>query len=61
MKEMKTSDYLRSVEVRNCFLDKDKCDNKGVDFYPTWDFNGKKTEGDISVDDLSDFSGCWLG
>jgi len=58
---LRTSDYLRSVEVNNCFLDKSYCDNEGIDFYPTWDINGKKVEGDISVDDLSDVSGCVLG
>ena len=58
--ELKTSDYLRSVEVYNCFLDKSYCDNEGVDFYPTWDKDGKKIEGDINVNSLSEFSGCSL-
>lgn len=54
----KTGDYLRSVEVYNCFLDKEYCNNEGVDFYPTWDMNGKKVEGDISVSELRGYSGC---
>lgn len=36
------------------------CINEGVDAYPTWEISGKKRVGELSFDELSQYSGCPL-
>ena len=36
------------------------CSDAGITGYPTWDFNGKRKSGELTVADLSDNSGCSL-
>jgi hypothetical protein len=60
LREMKTSDYLGSVKVSGCVLNKLSCIREGITVYPTWVINGEKVEGDIDLYKFADLAGCDL-
>ena len=50
--ECSTSDQRGQTQV---------CIDENIEAYPTWDFpNGNRVTGEVSVEDLSEFSGCPL-
>ncbi len=58
LKELQTADFLGSVEISGCILNKFDCAKKGVSEYPTWIIEGEKVVGDISIFELADMAGC---
>ena len=58
LRELKTTEFLGSVELSGCVLNKIECLKEGVIEYPTWVIEGKKIEGDIDVFRLADEAGC---
>ena len=58
LNNLETKDYLSNVEIVNCLLNKLTCMSNDVSNFPSWDINDKRIEGDISVDELVEFSGC---
>lgn len=58
VKKMKTADYLGSVDVSGCVLNKIDCIQEGVAEYPTWIINGEKVVGDIDIFNLADLAEC---
>lgn len=53
---LQTSEYLNDIVIINCLNARDKCDN--INSFPSWYINNKIINGDISIKELSDFSGC---
>lgn len=54
-------DSFKYVPYVECTQDTDKCLAAGVNAYPTWIFSdGKRHEGEMSLQELSDASGCSL-
>ena len=37
-----------------------ECTQAGIQGYPTWDFSGQKVPGELTFEQLSEFSGCPL-
>jgi hypothetical protein len=58
LKDEKTFEYLRDIKIMNCFRDNQNCVENGVNSFPTWIIEKNKIERDISVAELSEFSGC---
>tara|TARA_Y100000310_G_C20604558_1_gene774829 strand:- start:1080 stop:1451 length:372 start_codon:yes stop_codon:yes gene_type:complete len=58
LKELQTGDYLSSVEISGCIMNKIDCIREGIFEYPAWVIDGEKVEGDISVFELADLAGC---
>jgi len=53
-------DFLEGVEVFNCYRDDLACVEKGIGEFPSWIIEGGKINGDVSVYELAEFSGCDL-
>ena len=53
---LQTSEYLIDIDIINCLNARDKCNN--INSFPSWDINSKIINGDISIKELADFSGC---
>lgn len=59
-RKMELVDYLHYFKIKNCLTDNSVCINEGINLFPSWDINGNKIERDISILELSKFSGCKL-
>lgn len=60
LNKIQTNLYLDSVRIVNCNTDNKEClDNEIIDF-PFWIVNNIKIHNDISVNELSQYSGCKL-
>jgi hypothetical protein len=55
---LKIAEYLKDINVFNCLRNKDACDYNNINVFPTWIFRDTRMTGDISVDQLKEFSGC---
>ena len=53
---LQTSEYLIDIDIINCLNARDKCNS--INSFPSWDINSKIINGDISIKELADFSGC---
>jgi len=53
-------DYLQDFQIINCLNNNQECLKNNVDSFPTWIINSKKIDRDISLDELSEYSGCKL-
>ena len=58
LKELKTIDNLDGVEIVNCLRSKQDCSDKEIDSFPMWIINDNIVYGDITVDELTELSGC---
>ncbi|MEK6830701.1 MAG: hypothetical protein AABX77_01610 [Nanoarchaeota archaeon] len=56
--DFEIKEYLHNINIFNCSRNKDFCISKNIDYFPTWFIEGKKIEGDISIDVLEELSGC---
>ncbi|MEM3067360.1 MAG: hypothetical protein QXX91_01750 [Thermoplasmata archaeon] len=58
----KSWQYVNYVEcsLPNAAGQKEECIKEGIDGYPTWDFNGTKVGGILTLEQLSDKTGCTL-
>jgi len=52
-------DYLDDIKIINCIGNKTPCIEKGITSF-SWVIEGKKIDGDISILELSQLSGCNL-
>jgi len=57
LKKIELVDYLGYIKIVNCLRNNQVCLDKGVDPL-TWVINGDKINHDISLSELSEFSGC---
>lgn len=53
-------EYLENINIFNCLRDKEYCNSKSINYFPTWFIEGEKIEGDISLEVLTEASGCEL-
>lgn len=58
LKDLQTAEYLGSVEISGCILNKFDCAKKGISEYPTWIIEGEMVVGDIGAFELADRAGC---
>jgi len=58
LKKFKTAEYLGSVEISGCVLNKIDCIKEGVIEYPSWVIEGESVVGDIEIYDLADLADC---
>ena len=58
LKDIQVFDELKNIKIKNCRRDKEECLGKGVTSFPTWIINNKIINRDISLDELSKYSGC---
>jgi len=58
LSELQWEEELPYIKVFNCVDDKDYCLNQKIDSFPTWMINAKKINHDISISELSKYSGC---
>ena len=56
--KIKNLDFLTEVSIKNCFIDNKDCENKDISTFPTWIIGTNKIEGDITLKQLSEYSGC---
>lgn len=60
LEDLKISDYLEFISIKNCMIDNSICLNSGITNFPTFVINGNKLVRDISVLELSEYSQCRL-
>ena len=60
LKNTQLIDYLEHVDIINCLRNNQVCLEKGVNSFPTWIINENRISRDISLGELSEFSGCRL-
>ncbi len=58
LKNTQLIDYLEHVDIINCLRNNQVCLEKGVNSFPTWIINENRISRDISLGELSEFSGC---
>ena len=58
LEDIETKEYLTYVRIMNCVNNNDFCLDKGIKSFPSWIINNQKFEGDVSISELSGFSGC---
>ena len=58
LKKMKTAEFLGSVEVSGCVLNKVDCLSESITSYPTWIIEGVKVQEDIDIFKLADLADC---
>jgi len=61
LRETGLLDYLQYFDIHNCFTNNQPCIENNIDNFPTWIINGKKYVGDISVEQLGQYTGCKAG
>lgn len=60
LKGIMAFDYLKDVRIMNCFSTNNACIKNGISSFPTWVIEGNKVGRDVSLEELSKFSGCKL-
>ena len=60
LKKNEIINYLPYVKIMNCKRDKETCDEIGIIGFPTWLINNQIITGELTLQDLSEFSGCRL-
>ena len=58
LKNIAILDYLQYFKIHNCFINNEPCAELGITSYPAWIINGKTYVGELSEEDLMEFSGC---
>lgn len=58
LKEVGLGNYLKDFKIMNCLRNNQVCSEKGISFFPTWIIENNKIERDISISELTKFSGC---
>lgn len=51
---------VQYVNYTNCEANQQKCKDAGIEYYPTWVYNGQKTVGVQSFEKLAQMTGCSL-
>lgn len=60
LKKMQLFDSLQDFEITNCMINNQECLENGINSFPTWIINGEKINKDISISELTEYSGCEL-
>lgn len=61
LKKIIAYEYLDDISIFNCIRNNQDCIKKEVNGpFPAWIINNKKIDRDISIQELSEFSGCEL-
>jgi hypothetical protein len=60
LRNIKFSEYLTHIKIKNCFRNPDFCREQNIKSFPTWTINGVNFEGEIGYNDLLKLSGCVL-
>ena len=58
LKDIQLLDKLENFKIKNCLRNNEECSGKGINSFPTWIINKNKIDRDISLDELSEYSGC---
>lgn len=58
LRGLQIKDYITSINIFNCLRNNQVCLERGVNEFPWWIIEGQKYYGDVSVDELKEFSGC---
>jgi glutaredoxin len=54
-------DYLVHLNIVDCAISPEKCQEAGIEYVPTWIINGEKqASGSVSLQELAKISGCKL-
>lgn len=53
-------EHLENINIFNCLRNKEYCNSKNINYFPTWFIEGGKIEGDISLEVLAEASECEL-
>ena len=51
-------DYLDNIKIMNCLRNSESCDDLSIINYPTWLINNQIIAGELTLEDLSKYSGC---
>jgi len=54
------TDYLEDIKINNCLRNNQICIDNGISSFPAWKIKENVIEKDISMDELSELSGCKL-
>jgi len=60
LRNIELQDYLEDIKITNCLRDNKRCLENYVNSFPTWSIKGNNINNDISLDELSEFSGCLI-
>ncbi|MBR9704139.1 hypothetical protein GOV12_01915 [Candidatus Pacearchaeota archaeon] len=60
LNNIQVEEYLDSVKIKNCNTDNSECLDNGVINFPFWIINKNKIHNDITVRELSEYTGCKL-
>ena len=60
LKNIQVFEELENFKIKNCLRDNQECLEKGVISFPSWIINNIKMNRDISLEELSEYSGCKL-
>jgi hypothetical protein len=58
--DLELIDHLADVEITNCLRNNQVCLDDGVSSFPAWVSGDNLAYGDITIDELSELSGCSL-
>ncbi len=58
LSNLEIKDYLENIKIFNCLRNNEYCYNKNINYFPTWFIEGKKIEGDVSLEFLADVTEC---
>ncbi|MFC1690808.1 hypothetical protein ACFL0W_01395 [Nanoarchaeota archaeon] len=53
-------DSFQYIDHIDCNLEEDKCDEAGIEGYPTWSIDGNNYPGEQTMEQLAFLSGCEL-
>ncbi len=58
LKKTSLVEYMQYFKIKNCINNNKPCEKNNINYFPTWIINNKNFAGDISVSELSEFTGC---
>lgn len=58
LKDIQLLEELENFKIKNCLENNGECLMKGVTSFPTWIINNYMINRDISLEELSEYSGC---
>ncbi len=58
LEDFEIKDYLENINIFNCLRNKEYCNSKNINYFPTWIIEGKTVYGNMKIEELAVIVGC---
>lgn len=58
LENFEIKDYLENIDIFNCLRNKEYCNSKNINYFPTWITEGKTVYGNMKMEELKVIAGC---